>query len=90
MTCRLGWPGDRSLVPSIKYVLVPNQRPEDRFARSRLAPHNVNACFEKASSQNDVEARDAGGHALKGRLPGAIDWIGSHGYLTLAKAEGSQ
>jgi hypothetical protein len=62
---------------------------EDRFARSRLAPHNVNACFEKASSQNDVEARDAGGHALKGRLPGAIDWIGSHGYLTLAKAEGS-
>jgi hypothetical protein len=30
MTGRLGWPGDRSLVPSIKYVLVPNQRPPSR------------------------------------------------------------
>src|ERR1700730_13055008 len=52
---------------------------EDRLARSRLAPHNVNASFEKAPSQNGVEARDAGGHALEGRLPGGIDWIGSHG-----------
>src|ERR1700730_5065276 len=51
---------------------------EDRLARPRVAPHNINACFEKASSQNGVETRDGGGHALKGRLPAGIDWIGSH------------
>src|SRR3984893_8162796 len=52
---------------------------EDRLARPRVAPHDINACFEKASSQNGVETRDAGRHALKWRLPGGIDWIGSHG-----------
>src|ERR1700730_11533929 len=59
---------------------------EDRLARSRLAPHDVNACFEKASSQNGVEARDARGHALKGPRPGGIDWIGSHGVLYVGES----
>src|ERR1700730_5874340 len=58
---------------------------EDRLARPWLAPHDVNACFEKASSQNDVEARDAGGHPMKWRLPVRIDWIGRHGTLRWRK-----
>jgi hypothetical protein len=52
--------------------------PEDSLARSRITMRNVNASFEKAPAQNCVEARDAGGQPLKGRLIVVTDWIGSH------------
>src|SRR4029077_12025517 len=51
---------------------------EDRLARPGLASHDVNARLEKASSQHGVEAGDAGGQGLEGRLPVAINRIGSH------------
>jgi hypothetical protein len=63
---------------------------EDRLARSGGALDEVSACLEKPPSQNCVEARDAGRHALQANPPLGVDQAGRRRVTSVDEGEGSQ